>query len=373
MVLGALAPTASGAAADDATTAWSVTPVIDAGGAARSNFTYAVEPGQQVTDAALVRNSGADPLTVQVYASDAFTTAEGASTSPRGRRVGRPGNLGRGRGRRRHGPAGEQRRIAFTLTVPDDATPGDHAGALLTAVTQPGTSADGAGVAVDMRYATRITVRVAGTSSPRSRSWTWPWTTGGLLALAAREATTTYTARNTGNTRVTGRQVVAVTGPLGAGERVLESVPGSDFDDLPEVLPGDQLVVTAALDVPSWLGRADVEVGVSPEALALPGAVAPDMAVVTARSQGWGWRPGRGCFSASCSGSCPWRYGGGGGPRHLPRWRGRSSDPPTRPGCGCESDDALRARWALPFETAPGCVPGALLERKGSSRPSGLS
>ena len=278
------------------TVAWSVTPVISAG-AARSNFTYTVEPGQQIKDAALVRNSGADPLTVQVYAADAFITEDGRldlQTQEAGSQdlgtwvaVSAPALTV---------PPGEQRRVDFTLTVPDDAVPGDHAGALLTSITQAGSGADGGALDVDMRYATRITARVSGELAPGlavvdqavdySPSF-WPWDDGA--------ATVTYTVENTGNTRVSARQAIALAGPFGLGEQTVESSPdgATVLADVPELLPGTSLDLTARIDgVPSWLLHADADLMTVPETVDVPGAAPATIEPIELSVSDWAVSPG---------------------------------------------------------------------------------
>ena len=56
--------------------------------------------------------------------------------------------------------------VPFTLTVPADATPGDHAGGLVASIETPGTDPDGSAVTVDTRFGLPAYVQVAGPLTP---------------------------------------------------------------------------------------------------------------------------------------------------------------------------------------------------------------
>lgn len=249
-------------ASDSGDVAWSMIPAITDVGAERSNFSYALEPGETVEDAVMVRNSGATALSLAVYGSDAFTddagaldisTAETGSTdvgqwiTPATERIEiAPGGIAR---------------LPFSVTVPADAQPGEHAGALLTVRQSTGDT-----VSVDMRYATRVTVAVAGKltaglslddASLAVTTGFWPW--------EPASAHVSYGVHNTGNTRLSAAQLITAPGVE------LYSTPGADagLATLSELLPDAVVAVDATVDgLSAWSPLADVSVSVSPTVLA---------------------------------------------------------------------------------------------------------
>src|SRR5690242_15163501 len=70
-------PGAGPAFAEEGDVAWTVRTASNSYGADRSSFSYAVNPGGQVTDAMVVANRGKAPLDLAVYAGDGFTTGTG--------------------------------------------------------------------------------------------------------------------------------------------------------------------------------------------------------------------------------------------------------------------------------------------------------
>lgn len=241
--------------------AWSMMPVITDIGEERSNFAYAIDPGAAVDDAVLIRNSGATALDLAVHGSDAFTdgtgaldiatesTADGISAwiSPDVDSV--------------HIEPGELARIPFNITVPEDALPGEYAGALLTVLASAGET-----VSVDMRYATRVTVTVAGDltaglslddAALTVTTGFWPW--------EAASADVSYAVRNTGNTRLTALQLIS-----GPGVEVYSTAQTANgLTTLAELLPGAAVDVDVTIDgLSAWSPLSGVEVSVSPTVLA---------------------------------------------------------------------------------------------------------
>ncbi|MGL3149479.1 hypothetical protein ACSS7Z_03890 [Microbacterium sp. A82] len=268
VVLTSTATSALSARADDTSlassasqVAWSMTPVITDVGEERSNFAYALDPGARVDDAVLVRNSGATALDLAVHGSDAFTdgtgaldiatesVADGVSAwiSPAVDTV--------------HIAPGELVRIPFSVAVPADAQPGEHAAALLTVLASAGET-----VSVDMRYATRVTVTVAGELTAglsldqaqlEVTTGFWPW--------ESASADVSYAVGNTGNTRLTAMQLITAPGVE------LYSSPDASTGllSLAELLPAAAVDVQATVDgLSAWSPFTAVEVSVSPTVIA---------------------------------------------------------------------------------------------------------
>ncbi|MCU1405140.1 MAG: hypothetical protein JWQ43_1443 [Glaciihabitans sp.] len=234
IVLALLVPALPAQAVDGPS--WSVAPADTAVGTARPNFDYAVDAGQVVEDAFLVRNDGATTLTLNVYAADAFTTREGnidllaagEVSVDAGTWVSLPVSM-------LTLAAGESSIIPFTLAVPTDAQPGDHSAGIVASLTSNDPAAE---VQVDRRLGSRMYIRVGGELSPAveatgltvefSGMWN-PWAVGSLDV--------SYQLANTGDTRITALSSLSAAGPLGAAATTTGEV------QLPEVLPGSAVEV----------------------------------------------------------------------------------------------------------------------------------
>jgi hypothetical protein len=124
--------------------------------------------------------------------------------------------------------AGATTVIPFTLTVPGNATPGDHAAGIAASILSTGTTADGARVGVESRVGFRVMTRVSGELAPAlavheaSSVYTTSWNpfSPGDLAI-------TYTAENAGNTQL----------------RLADEIGGAGTER-GDLLPGEQRTVT---------------------------------------------------------------------------------------------------------------------------------
>ncbi|WP_203862946.1 WxL protein peptidoglycan domain-containing protein [Plantactinospora mayteni] len=247
------APTpAASAAPSPATTAsppakspltWGVTPSSPKGPDGRDSLRYKLDPGASVTDYVAVTNHSAGPVTLTVYASDAFTTAQGGFDLLAGRE--KPVDVGawvRLTTRTLTVPATSRMDLPFTLTVPANATPGDHTGGIVASLAATGTDAQGNQVSVDHRVGTRVYLRVTGELRPaltledlrvRHR--------GSYNPITGGELTATAMLRNTGNVRLGGQPTLRATGPFGLAARTATGGP------LPEILPGNAVRVSVRL------------------------------------------------------------------------------------------------------------------------------
>lgn len=238
----------------------------------RSRYSYQVQPGQQVADFYLVRNTGTTDQSVELVATDAYNTDDGAfallATDEEPKDAGAWVTLQDGQKRLTVPLApGAQQVVPFTVTVPADARPGDHAAGLVVSA-----SAVEGQVKVERRVATRMYVRVAGELQP-------VLTVASITASAPAGAnpltgpsTVTVTVHNTGN--------VALGATLAAGATTWFGVSAARavHEEVPEILPGATRVVT--LSVPG-VGRSgllrpyvDLQPNVDPAALD-PGPLAP--------------------------------------------------------------------------------------------------
>lgn len=244
---------------------WGVAPSGRNGPDGRAAFTYKLDPGADLTDHVGVSNYSDQPATVDLYASDAFTTpAGGFDLLPADRQ---PTDVGAWvvfdpQHRRLVLPPRSRVDVPFRLSVPRDATPGDHAGGIVTSIAGAGADSDGNRVRVDRRVGARVYLRVTGDLAPAltverldARH------TGVANPFAGGTVTATYRVRNTGNVRLTGRPRVAAAGPFGILGRT------ADAPDLPEILPGGEYTATVEVRGVAPLFRLGVELDLTPVAV----------------------------------------------------------------------------------------------------------
>ncbi|MFD4141695.1 WxL protein peptidoglycan domain-containing protein [Streptomyces sp. NPDC058572] len=229
---------------------------------ARPNFSYGATPGAVVKDHIAVFNYANKPVTLRVYAGDAFTTADGGfdlfAAERRPKDVGSWVKLGKSVlsvPRRSHVI------VPFTMTVPRNVTPGDHTGGIVASLSAVRTDTKGNKVAVDQRVGARIYLRVAGELKPQLTVEDLDTAYHGTAnPFAAGSATVTYTVRNSGNVRLAARQAVHVRDPFGGEAEVAK------IRDVPELLPGAALRVTTSATgvLPAMRGTTSVTVDPRP-------------------------------------------------------------------------------------------------------------
>ncbi|WP_435210164.1 WxL protein peptidoglycan domain-containing protein [Micromonospora sp. bgisy143] len=268
------------ALAADGNVAWTVRTASNSYGEARSSYSYNVNPGGSVEDAMVVANRGSAPLTLAVYAADGFTTdagqldlltrdkksvAVGAWVKPSaGSVVIQPGKTVQ---------------VPFTIAVPGNATPGDHVGGILTALTQ---TDQAEGINVDRRLGIRITLRVGGELKPNLAIENLHVRYDGSANPAGKgDATVSYTIHNTGNAALSGKQSVSVSGPFG----VLRARAG-DIAAPPQLLPGESWDVTVPVAGVAPAVRLAATVTVTPLLTDASGSTTP-LRLIEATAHGW--------------------------------------------------------------------------------------
>jgi hypothetical protein len=210
----------------------------------RPTFAYAATPGGVVADHVEISNASTRPLTLRVYASDAFNPQGGGFDLLAAGHT--PTDVGAWTAVAHSTvtvPARSATIVAFTLRIPANATPGDHAGGIVATLATDQTDAKGDRVTVDQRVGARIYLRVTGALQPALA-------VEGLSAqfhpnlnpFGSSHTTLTYRVRNAGNVRLGARQRVTVGALWGD-----DTAPG--VLDIPEILPGNAVDVTT--DVPS--------------------------------------------------------------------------------------------------------------------------
>ncbi|MEV4773526.1 WxL protein peptidoglycan domain-containing protein [Micromonospora humida] len=250
---------------------WAVQPSSAKGPTGRNYFIYDLAPGSTLTDHVGITNLGDRPVTFDVYGTDAYTSTDGAfALLPADRPATDVGSWIRVDRREWTIPAGKRVDIPFRLTVPANATPGDHTGGVIGAVARIRTTADGQRVLVDQRLAARVYLRVTGPVRPAVTveavdvSYDNPVNPFGGGDLVVR-----YRLRNDGNVRIGGSGTVTVFAPFGREQA--RTAP----TDLPELLPGAAFTVTERITgVPPLLRlTAEVDIAATSTDTALPPVV----------------------------------------------------------------------------------------------------
>ncbi|MFE7354292.1 WxL protein peptidoglycan domain-containing protein [Streptomyces sp. NPDC057543] len=245
------APTAH--AADNG--GWSVYPATTQAGQ-RPYFYLSADPGATLDDKVTVTNKTDRPQTFRLYAADAYNTARDGGFAVRAqnekqRSIGAWARTDRDRVTvRPHGSV----TVPLTITVPEDAEPGDHPGALV-ALDERIDPADAGAVAVGIRKAVgaRIYLRVNGPAMPALSvddirvEHSQPLVPG----TGKSRAVISYTLHNRGNVTLNPKVALRAEGLFGRTllARDLKKIPS-------ELLPRQRVRLTE-----QWAGAPQLEWG----------------------------------------------------------------------------------------------------------------
>ena len=223
------------ATSSGSTLTWSVRPAPTDDEPSRDRYTLRAQPGREIHDAFRVHVIGPDPITFNVYASDALITRGGAfdllpAAKP-------PRDVGAWTTVDQSSvtiPGNGVVDIPFTIRVPRNATPGDHVGGIVTSITTALDNGGNAPVKLDRRLGSRIYLRVDGDVVSKLSVQGLEASYDGSLNPAARgKVTVSYTVKNTGNVRVQADRSAEVQTLLGTQK--------APTRPLPELLPGSSL------------------------------------------------------------------------------------------------------------------------------------
>ncbi|MGV9311421.1 WxL protein peptidoglycan domain-containing protein [Streptomyces sp. NPDC003691] len=182
---------------------WSVYPVAPGPGG-RPYFHLAAAPGATLTDRVTVTNKTAAPLSFRLYAADAYNTRRDGGFAVRAvtERQRGIGAWARPARERITVPPRGAVTVPYTLTVPADAEPGDHAGALVALDERIATTGGPVAVGVRQAVGARVHLRVNGPAVPAlSVEDIVVRRDGPLLpGTGASSALISYTLHNRGNT-----------------------------------------------------------------------------------------------------------------------------------------------------------------------------
>jgi hypothetical protein len=261
---------------------WSVSPASATAPDHRSSFSYTnVKPGSAISDHVAVLNRSSQSVAFTLYGTDATgTTATNTLMLLASGK--QPTQVGAWT-RFEHNlaevsviiPAGKGVIEPFSVTVPRNANPGDHLGAMVAQVTVLRRTRAGTSFNETERIAVPIVLRVVGPlhASLLVESVSVSYA-GRFNPLNDGLATVTYAVQNTGNVLLAGSQNVSVSGPFGAVTAKLRS--------LPVVLPGDSVRITTTAGFLYGMGPVTAHVRIAPAAAPHEPALATPLAEVTA-------------------------------------------------------------------------------------------
>ncbi|MEV6866843.1 DUF916 domain-containing protein [Streptosporangium subroseum] len=245
-----LAPT--GALAEPTLT-WSVQPADQQGPDGRRWIELTLDPGQSVTEHLAVRNFGDASAVFALKAADGYITDKGRFNMLQSDRASVDGGTWVKVQNEVTVGANETKVVPFTITVPRDASPGDHPAGIAATVTSAGST-----VSVESRVGFRVMMRATGTitaamavsdlTATYEQSWN-PFSSGVIRVE--------YTATNKGNVAVSGTGEVTTGDLSGLTERDAKT-------DVEEIFPGDSRTVESRIAGVWALGPLSTSVTMSP-------------------------------------------------------------------------------------------------------------
>lgn len=229
--------------------AFGIQPASAHGTDARQDFTYSATPGAHLSDHVAVVNLGTSPVTLHIYATDATSTATGGFTLLPA--ATKPTDLGAWvhvegpssvtvPARTAHGPSSVI--VPFTLVVPANASPGDHAGGVLVSLAGVVRNKQGVDVQLDQRVGVRVYLRVAGLvrAALRVEGLRIGYAAPSLFGSPFGRGTLTmsYRVHNTGNVILGATQAATVESILG------KTIHVNGLPTVPPLLPGAEVSVS---------------------------------------------------------------------------------------------------------------------------------
>jgi hypothetical protein len=213
-------------------------------------------------------NFGTIPLNLRVFVTNAVSTAKGGTVyQPEGKALGGPANwvtlqfpknsaMVRVPPRTKSGRPSEVI-IPMSVIIPKNATPGDHAGAVIVALYSVIQSKNHAKVHLVQQVADQIIARVSGTLRPQLSVTGLHVTYNDPLSPFSTGVTTmTFIVRNTGNELLGGQLTVSVHGLFGSTETK------AGIAKIPILLPGASVPEHVQISgvYPEYLMNAEVSI-----------------------------------------------------------------------------------------------------------------
>lgn len=258
---------------------WAVKPAPGPDGKTRAAVVNELDPGQSASDSFTVTNLSAERVTFQLTSADGFLNSDGRfdilpSDTPSvdaGTWITLPDEV-------TIDPSATVD-VPFTVSVPEDAEPGDHIAGIAAVLITGGQDESGSNVDVESRVGFRVTTRVTGEALPAVEissvtsdyrlNWN-PFQPGRL--------TIDYTLRNTGNLRFT------VAGQVSAQGHSVDYQPAAG-QSATELFPGDERQLSQQIDDIWPLFLVPGDISIDPQVTLLDGTpieVEPTVASFTA-------------------------------------------------------------------------------------------
>ncbi|MEU3923395.1 DUF916 domain-containing protein [Streptomyces sp. NPDC029004] len=233
---------------------WSVYPAASQLGG-RPYFYLSADPGTTLTDQVTVTNKTAAPLTFRLYAADAYNTERdgGFAVRTRGEKQRGVGAWAKPQRERVTVPANSSVTVPYTLTVPDDAEPGDHPGALVALDERIGAATGSVAVGIQQAVGARVYLRVGGPTVAALSVEDVRFTHDQPLVPGTGESSAliSYTLYNRGNVTLNPKVALKAEGLFGRDllTRELKKIPS-------ELLPRQKIRLTER-----WSGAPQLEWG----------------------------------------------------------------------------------------------------------------
>lgn len=260
------APAAHAADQSDGDVTWMVRPSDGTGEDGRSWIELELDPGESVDEHLLVRNLSPSTVTFHLSAADGYFTDTGRFNMLTSDRESVDAGTWIDIQDTVEVPSGGDVIVPFTLTVPDNATPGDHPAGVAAAIRS---GSDGE-VGIESRVGFRVMTRVTGELAPSLAAEASGSYSGSWNPFDAGRLDVDYAVENTGNTRLSVAPQITVSALFGlvsfttAGESIVEIAPGESRSatvSFPSAWPlfvYSADVVAAATAVPDELAAGDV-------------------------------------------------------------------------------------------------------------------
>lgn len=242
---------------------WAITPqgANDPNAAStRAELSYTGDPGTKIEDGVTVFNLGNDVLTFRIYATDAINGPDGAFQLLAGDQ--QPTDVGTWVTISQENVTvapGMAATIPITITVPPNAAPGDHTGGIVASSATLGTTDEGSILNVDRSVGTRLYLRVNGALRPELAIEDLGASYDGSINPLSGATGVTFRIQNRGNVRLGGTYEVEAVGPFGIGAQRVGPI------EIPEILPGQGVQVTASLGGIPALGFVTATATVTPD------------------------------------------------------------------------------------------------------------
>jgi hypothetical protein len=213
---------------------WSIQPSTVHGPTGKPSFIFSnVTPGSRFKSYVGVTNYSAFPVTFSVYAADGVNTPNGGfDVLNQGKKSVGIGAWTKLAKTEITIPAGTEDSIPFVMSVPTNATPGDHFGGIVAQVSTASQGKSGEKFLLNRRVGTRIYLRVAGHLDPAlSVEHVGVDYHGTINPVESGTATVSYTVSNTGNVALATPQVISITSLFGTlttvnGHSIFALLPG---------------------------------------------------------------------------------------------------------------------------------------------------